>query len=192
MRGSFAAKLIPIAIIPPSQPKMPSLLYKLFESPIQSLLFSYSFAVETIFVLSRRLLLPQFPVYQSIRTQIQKAYLAAVAIHYPQLAHRLPVSCSKNKAREIIGTTWKGYLIPGTENLQRFAKVPQNENRKVVLYAHGGGYARGEARMYIPYMERWIRCASEQDLEIVFLSVEYRMISSDDDIDSSPVLTKSF
>ncbi|PVH71629.1 alpha/beta-hydrolase [Cadophora sp. DSE1049] len=152
---------------------MTTLAQKLLESPIQSLLFSYSFIVGIFLILGRRLLLPQFPVYQSLRTQIQKAYLAAAAVHYPQLVHRLPVSCSQNEAREIVGIAWKGYLIPGQENIERFVNVPRNTRRSIVLYAHGGGYARGEARMYIPYMQRWIKCASERGLEIVFLSVEY-------------------
>jgi acetyl esterase/lipase len=44
----------------------------------------------------------------------------------------------------------------------------------VVLYAHGGGYARGEAKMYINYMERWVKAATLENLDMVFLSVEYR------------------
>lgn len=46
----------------------------------------------------------------------------------------------------------------------------------LVLYAHGGGYARGEARMYLNYMERWQREAEKVGLELTFLSVEYRML----------------
>ncbi|KAK5400811.1 hypothetical protein LTR06_011232 [Exophiala xenobiotica] len=43
----------------------------------------------------------------------------------------------------------------------------------VAVYAHGGGYARGEARMYIRYMERWVRVAAEAGIHLTFVSVEY-------------------
>ena len=49
-----------------------------------------------------------------------------------------------------------------------------NGKLRVVLYGHGGGYARGEARMYVPYMKRWVEVAEEKGLQIVFLSIEYR------------------
>ncbi|KAF4996271.1 hypothetical protein FDECE_12515 [Fusarium decemcellulare] len=49
------------------------------------------------------------------------------------------------------------------------------QKRCVALYAHGGGYARGEANMYVDYMERWVAVAKESGLDLVFLSVEYRI-----------------
>jgi carboxylesterase type B len=49
-----------------------------------------------------------------------------------------------------------------------------SNNRCIVVYAHGGGYARGEARMYLKYMERWEKVAKEMGVDVIFLSVEYR------------------
>lgn len=152
---------------------MAGLARKLIESPINSLLFLYALVVQTILVLLRRLLLPKFPVYQSLRTQIQRAYLASAAIHYPDIPHRMPIIASQQEARLISRPSWTGYLIPGHEKLQRFVHSPAATRRLVILFAHGGGYARGEARMYMRYMRRWRERAATQHLEIVFLSLEY-------------------
>jgi hypothetical protein len=152
---------------------MAGLAKKLIESPLSSILFIYAFLIQITLILLQRLLLPEFPVYQSIRTQVQRAYLSSAAIHHPDLPHRMPVTASQDNARQISGDGWTGYLIPGHEKLPKFCQSPAGKRRMVILFAHGGGYARGEARMYIRYMERWRRCAAKQQMEIVFLSVEY-------------------
>lgn len=64
--------------------------------------------------------------------------------------------------------------MPGTVNLDSLAYIPNGSRKIIALYAHGGGYARGEARMYLPYMQRWIEAAVSHGLELCFLTVEYR------------------
>lgn len=152
---------------------MGGLARKLFESPLSSLLFAFAFLVQTILILLRRLLLPKFPPYQSLRTQIQRAYLASAVVHYPDLPHRLPVRASQREARMLEGDGWTGYLIPGHDTLANYVNQPLEERCRIVLFAHGGGYARGEARMYRRYMRRWRQCASVHGLQILFLSIEY-------------------
>ena len=67
-----------------------------------------------------------------------------------------------------------GYVVPGSKSFKEMrSETPEGRNC-VVLYAHGGGYARGEARMYLNYMERWIRVAAKAGLNLCFISVEYR------------------
>jgi acetyl esterase/lipase len=146
----------------------------MLRNPLKSLYFSYSFLVQIFIILLRRLLLPHFPIYQSVRLQIQRAYLASAAVNFPDLVHRLPIlSCPEQRARKI-GSGWTGYIIPGRKSLSDFTGESQNSKRSVALYAHGGGYARGEARMYMNYMERWVMGATQAGLDLVFLSVEYR------------------
>ena len=152
---------------------MGGLVRKLFESPLSSLLFAFAFLVQIILILLRRLLLPKFPPYQSLRTQIQRAYLASAVVHYPDLPHRLPVRASQREARMLEGDGWTGYLIPGHDTLANYVNQPLEGRRRIVLFAHGGGYARGEARMYMRYMQRWRQCASVQGFQILFLSIEY-------------------
>lgn len=153
---------------------MPKLAGMLLRHPISTLFFTYSFFAQVFLVLLRRLLLPHFPAYQDIRIQINRAYLSSSAIAFPDLVHRLPVvSCPETRARKV-GTGWTGYIVPGQASLPKTRRDEEDRSQMVALYAHGGGYARGEARMYLNYMERWIKVAAEHDLRLVFLSVEYR------------------
>ncbi|KIW25996.1 uncharacterized protein PV07_09128 [Cladophialophora immunda] len=148
----------------------------IFSHPFQFLTFLYSFTVQCTLVSLRRLLLPQIPTYQTFRQQIQRAYLSSTSVHFPELPHRLPVTgCSEAEARRI-GKDWIGYVIPGTSNLDDAASSSRHAAR-VVLYAHGGGYLAGEARMYRNYMTRWVQAASLQDIKLTFVSVEYPLTS---------------
>jgi acetyl esterase/lipase len=126
-------------------------------------------------VLLRRLLLPHFPVYQSLRLQLQRAYLSSASLTFPDLTHRLPVgNISPRRARKVDETV-PAYLIPGTCDLADFARKGKGATQRcIVLYAHGGGYARGEARMYLNYMERWLASARKRSLDLAFFTVEYR------------------
>lgn len=152
---------------------MSGLARKLLESPLNSLIFAFAFLVQTVLIVLRRLLLPRFPAYQSVRTQLQRAYLAAAVVHYPDLPHRLPVRASEREARKLEGDGWVGYLIPGHDPLASYVNQALEERCRIILFAHGGGYVRGEARMYRRYMRRWRQCARERGLRILFLSVEY-------------------
>ncbi|KAL2831018.1 alpha/beta-hydrolase [Aspergillus pseudoustus] len=139
--------------------------------PLQFLKFCYSFLTQSLLDLAERIFLPHYPVYQSLRTRIARAYLAAAAIHLPDIVHRLPVTaCPSGRARKVGDAHWKGYVVPGSHTLQE-----QESRGKLVvaLYAHGGGYVRGEARQYLNYMERWISVAVNRGIDLVFLSVEY-------------------
>jgi hypothetical protein len=114
------------------------------------------------------------PVYQSLRTQFHRAYLSSAQL-LPELVHRLPVGrVPESKAKEIKSDI-HAYFIPGNK-FSLLAQLAETSNpaKCVVLYAHGGGYARGEAKMYMRYMERWERVAKQSGLDLVFLSVEYR------------------
>jgi len=153
---------------------MANIFWLFLRSPLRSLCFFYSFCAEILLVILRRLLLPHHPTYQSLRALFQRAYLSCAHLHYPQLVHRLPVSAPAERARKLTGPGWTGYLIPGQRKLEDFARVPGAEAKSVVLYAHGGGYATGEARMYLRYMERWVALAQNKGLDVVFVSVEYR------------------
>lgn len=153
---------------------MANLLILLLRNPLSTISFSYSFIVQSLLVLLRRILLPHFPSYQSTRLQVQRAYLSSCSVNFPDLVHRLPVGQSpENRARRV-GSGWTGYIIPGTRSLKEFVIDSSNRFRCVAIYAHGGGYARGEAKMYLNYMERWTQFASEAGLDLTFLSVEYR------------------
>ncbi|OAL34485.1 hypothetical protein AYO20_06328 [Fonsecaea nubica] len=154
---------------------MANLVLLLLKHPLRTLLFIHTFFSQISLVLLRRLLLPHFPVFQSLRLQIQRAYLGAAALTFPDLTHRLPVgNLSLRRARQVDEKV-PAYLIPGTRRLSDFAQ-PKDDGKKqrcVVLFAHGGGYARGEARMYINYLERWVAESARRDLDLAFYSVEY-------------------
>lgn len=155
---------------------MASLVALLLRHPLQTLHFSYTFTVLLLFALLRRLLLPHFPSYQSVRIQTHRAFLSATSTAFPDLARRLPVGDLGPARARKIQHTCATYLIPGNRDLSQFAAAqPQHQKKRcVALYAHGGGYARGEAKMYVDYMERWVMIAGEVGLDLVFLSVEYR------------------
>lgn len=152
---------------------MANILTLLLKNPGKATRFWYTFLVQVFLVLLRRLLLPHWPYYQTLRLQLQRAYLSSTNFHFPDLVHRLPIkSCPEIRARRL-GTDWTGYLIPGS--VLKEATLDHGELRScVVVYAHGGGYARGEARMYMRYMERWVKEAEKHKLKLRFLSVEYR------------------
>lgn len=154
---------------------MANLLVLLLRNPLRTARFSYSFLAQVLLILLRRILLPHMPYYQSIRQQIQRAYLVSCSLSLPDLVHRLPItSCPDSRAKRV-GSGWTGYLIPGTKSLKELSLNTSQNSRCLAIYAHGGGYARGEARMYRNYMERWIQVAAKSDLDLVFLSVEYRV-----------------
>ncbi|KAF7527642.1 hypothetical protein PCG10_002606 [Penicillium crustosum] len=139
--------------------------------PLQALKFCYSFFAQCFIDITERVLLPHYPTYQSLRTRLARAYLGAAAIHLPDIVHRLPVSnCPASRARPVEGANWKGYIIPGSCTL-----LDNDDEYKyiIILYAHGGGYVRGEARQYLNYMERWINAAAGKGIKLIFLSVEY-------------------
>lgn len=142
---------------------MANLAMLMLRNPLQSLYFSYSFLAQILLILLRRLLLPHFPVYQSIRLQVHRAYLASSALTFPNLVHRLPiVSCPQDVARQV-GTGWTGYVIPGQKELVKGSASGEYEKRCVVLYAHGGGYLRGEARMYRVSFDVFVRFSPSEN-----------------------------
>lgn len=144
--------------------------------PLQALLFGYTFIAQAAVVALRRILLPHIDSYQSLRLQLQRAYLSSCSMTFPDLTHRLPVGPSPEHRARLVGTNFTGYIIPGTADLTSSAGNHVRSTRCVVVYAHGGGYARGEAKMYIRYMERWVRVAAAAGLDLAFLSVEYRKL----------------
>ena len=153
------------------------LLAQILANPGKTIGFSYTFVVQVILALLKGLLLPHLPRYQTIRLKIQRAYLVAAHVHFPTLVHRLPVkSCPERRARRV-GSDWTGYIIPGTQDLKEVGHDKPSKRSCIALYAHGGGYAAGEARMYLDYMERWIKVAARSGLKLCFLSVEYRKYS---------------
>ncbi|KAF5573174.1 hypothetical protein FPANT_12545 [Fusarium pseudoanthophilum] len=142
--------------------------------PIRFIHFSYAFVCLLLVVFLRRILLPHFPSYQSLRIQIHRAFLSASATTFPDLPRRLPVGKLNPAQARIIFDQPTAYVIPGGREPAEFLDEGlAKDKRCVVLYAHGGGYARGEARMYVDYMQRWIKLANEQGLGLVFVSVEY-------------------
>lgn len=153
---------------------MANLFLLLLRHPLQALLFTHSFFAQVVLVLLRRLLLPHFPFYQSLRLQIQRAYLSSASLTFPNLTHRLPVSNLSEKRARRVDEKIHAYLIPGSQTLHEFLERKTDHQKCVALFAHGGGYARGEARMYVNYMERWVQFAMKARLDLAFLSVEYR------------------
>lgn len=150
-------------------------LQLVLEQPWSALVTLYVFATQVCLICLHRTLLPQWPRYQSFRLQLHRAWWAASSTHYPNLVHLLPItSCPDVRARKVGSSEWTGYLIPGTRVLTEIARSPPISKICVIIYAHGGGYARGEARMYLRFMERWEAKASRNGLNITFLSVEYR------------------
>lgn len=150
---------------------MPQLWKLVIQNPIRSCRFLHAFLGQVFLIGLHRIVLPWWPRYQSLRLQMQRAYWSSSSFYFPELIHRLPVTdCAPEKARRV-GSDWTGYIIPGTNHLQH-AELPNRQ--AFIIYAHGGGYARGEARMYLNYMERWIQGAKKIGLDLTFLSVEYR------------------
>ncbi|RMJ07960.1 hypothetical protein CDV36_012434 [Fusarium kuroshium] len=161
------------------------LLQLMLGHPLRSLTFIYSFTTQVALILLKAVLLPHMPRYQSIRIQIHRAYWASSSTFFPALIHRLPVTgCAERRARRI-GSGWKAYVIPGTRRIGEIAGKP---GACAIIYAHGGGYARGEARMYLNYMERWQAKASRLGLEMTFVSVEYPLT----DVTPHPAQQNSF
>ncbi|KAJ3524630.1 hypothetical protein NM208_g11986 [Fusarium decemcellulare] len=157
---------------------MASLVVLLLKHPLRTLRFSYTFVTLLVLALLRRVLLPSFPSYQAFRIQCHRAFLSATSTAFPDLARRLPVGELPAARSRQIYSDCAAYLIPGDRELDSFSSAsPQQGGQKrcVALYAHGGGYARGEANMYVDYMERWVAVAKESGLDLVFLSVEYRI-----------------
>jgi acetyl esterase/lipase len=153
------------------------LLILLLRNPISTLRFLYTWSALSAIVILKRILLPHISQYQSTRVQLQRAYLLSCSSTFPDLTHRLPVGqVSQIRATPIGTTDFVGYIIPGSQSpiLDRLTISNSHRTQCVVLYAHGGGYARGEAKMYMSYMERWVQKARESGLNLVFLSVEYR------------------
>lgn len=156
------------------QIKMANLLSLILRNPIRTTSFSYTFIVQILLIILKRILLPHYPHYQSLRLQLQRAYLSSSSLCFPDFVHRLPITyCSEKRARKV-GDSWTGYVVPGTRDLKDTIIQTGDIQRGVVVYAHGGGYARGEARMYLNYMERWVKVAKQAGLELTFLTVEYR------------------
>lgn len=164
---------------------MANLLLLILKHPLQALLFTHSFLSQALLVLLRRLLLPHFPVYQPLRLQLQRAYLSSASLMFPDLTHRLPVGNLPARRARKVNENSPAYLIPGTRHVSDFARKEKGTTPKcVVLYAHGGGYARGErargeARMYLNYMERWVASARKTSLDLAFFTVEYREFLED-------------
>lgn len=153
---------------------MPSKLEMMLSHPIQAGTFIYVFLSRTLLVLLSRILLPTAPRYQTLRIELQRAYLTSASLCFPDLTFCLPTKYPESDALPVAGKGWTGYVVPGGRHpesvLEEVASVSEH---RVVLFAHGGGYARGEARMYVPYMRRWVTGAKERGLKLVFLSVEY-------------------
>lgn len=160
---------------------MANLLLLILRHPLRSLYFSQAFLSQVLIIVLRKILLPYFPSYQSLRLQLQRAYLSSATITFPDLTHRLPVTRQPiARVRKLEGNV-PAYLIPGSGSLEDFSAsisdqaTPKVRRQKcVALFAHGGGYARGEARMYLNYMERWVREAAVAHIDLAFVSVEYR------------------
>ncbi|KAH7064051.1 Alpha/Beta hydrolase protein [Paraphoma chrysanthemicola] len=151
---------------------MVSALKLMLQQPTQAANFIYCFVTQLLLVVLHRILLPHYPRYQSLRIEAQKAYLSSTALHFPQFTHRLPADYSERLATPIAGKGWHGYTISG-ESPRSIKDAANPKLLTIVLYAHGGGYARGEARMYLWYFKRWIAVAKSKGLEVMFLSVEY-------------------
>lgn len=156
-----------------------NLILLLLRNPIKTLRFFYTWLVQSTLLGLRRVLLPHVPMYQPFRIQLHRAYLSSCITTFPDLVYRLPIGQVPESRAKIIQSDFLGYVIPGSKSslLSLIAQKPSN-SQCVVLYAHGGGYARGEAKMYLTYMERWAKGAAAEGLELVFLSVEYRECSS--------------
>lgn len=162
---------------------MASLLLLLLRNPFSTLCFSHSFLSQLLLVLLRWVLLPHFPRYQSLRLQVQRAYLSSATTNFPDLPHRLPVSPQPVHRVRKLDHDIPAFIVPGSRSLSEFTaaqtttEAGAGQRKCVALFAHGGGYARGEARMYLNYMERWVRDAAADGLDLVFVSVEYRKSS---------------
>lgn len=163
---------------------MYSAIIHVLQHPFQAAQFSYHFLTQVLLILLHRLLLPTFPRYQSLRIEIQRAYLSSTSLYFPTFTHRLPADYGRSDAAPINGKGWSGYVIPGPDP-HVLKQATRNGKLRVVLYGHGGGYARGEARMYVPYMKRWVAAAKQKGLDMVFLSVEYRKPLSQSDRNAS-------
>jgi hypothetical protein len=159
-----------------------TILY-ILRHPLATLKFLYTFNTQVALLLLKRALLPFLPRYQTLWQQIRRAYLLSAGT---EMVHRLPANYSQKRARLVTGVgetgKWKGYVVPGRRELKDFtegelAKGVEGADRAkkvVALYAHGGGYGWGEARMYVNYFERWVRRGKEEGVELVVVSVEYR------------------
>ncbi|ETN36649.1 uncharacterized protein HMPREF1541_08927 [Cyphellophora europaea CBS 101466] len=136
-----------------------NLLLLLLRNPLKTCKFAYTWFAQS--------LLP-------LRLQLQRAYLSSCSATFPDLTHRLPVGpVTESRARLVVGDGFKAYLVPGDKVHLLKPGTKKSGRRCTVVYAHGGGYARGEAKMYLNYMERWVRVAEDAGLDLAFVSVEY-------------------
>ncbi|KAH7127791.1 Alpha/Beta hydrolase protein [Dactylonectria estremocensis] len=164
------------------------LIELLVSHPLNTIAFCYTFTVQFSVILARCLLLPHVHRYQSFRTLVQRAYWSSAYGTFRQLIHRLPVvRCPETRARRV-GSDWTGYIIPGTKRLDNLPSAPADLVSCVAVYAHGGGYGFGEARMYLNYMDRFVSDAEKVGLDITFLSVEYPLT----DVASHPAQQDAF
>ncbi|EME82840.1 uncharacterized protein MYCFIDRAFT_196288 [Pseudocercospora fijiensis CIRAD86] len=148
------------------------LLKLIWLNPLQTIRFTYTFVIQASLVVLKRVLLPHVPSYQSFRLQLQRAYLSSCSLTFPNLTWRLPIGdLPEHKAKRLdVGSSVMLYAIPGWTWEKRRCGIGKNI---IALYAHGGAYARGEAKMYIESMERWERAATERGWGLTFVSVEY-------------------
>lgn len=151
------------------------LLLLLLRHPFAAVRFTYTWLAQSLLVLLRRALLPHLPSYQPLRLQLQRAYLSSASVTFPDLTHRLPVGpVLESRARYIRDSGFEAYLVPGASSRLLEQGPERGRRRCIALYAHGGGYARGEAKMYLNYMERWVSVAAAAGVDLAFLSLEYR------------------
>ncbi|KAL4889494.1 alpha/beta-hydrolase [Aspergillus ambiguus] len=152
---------------------MPQLWKLLLQNPIRFFKFLHAFIAQLSLIALEKLLLPGWPHVQSFRLRLHRAYWASSSYYFPELIHRLPVTnCPSTRARRV-GSDWTGYIIPGTKDIGGSKSDDAIAAPCVIVYAHGGGYARGEARMYLNYMERWVSEARKTGIDLMFVSVEY-------------------
>ncbi|KAL2834155.1 alpha/beta-hydrolase [Aspergillus pseudoustus] len=170
---------------------MLNLLLHLFMHPLRALHLSYTFVAQVILILLGRIILPHYPAYQSLRLKLQRAYLSSAVLTFPNLPHRLPIRhMPEHRAHKI--NEIPAYLVPGSSHLSSFRGQSPSVQRCVVLFAHGGGYARGEARMYVTYMERWINIAAQHRLDLAFVTVEYQLSTEEGHPAQMNAMVKSY
>ena len=99
--------------------------------------------------------------------------MSSCAVTFPNLCWALPVGPLPETRARAIAPGVPAYIIPGARSLASWASDKGHSSQCIVVFAHGGAYARGEARMYIRYMERWVRVAAEAGIDLAFVSVEY-------------------
>ncbi|KAH8754663.1 Alpha/Beta hydrolase protein [Hyaloscypha sp. PMI_1271] len=144
--------------------------------PWKFLKFSWAYLRYLLLALADRLLFPFACRPISLHTETARCYLGASLSCFVELIFSAPPGLGPDDFEAVKLKGVPAVLVPPGKKLETLSR--QTERTVVLLYAHGGGYAFGEALMYIDAYKRWIREAEANGLCLIIVSVDYRLTTT--------------